>query len=266
MFLHNLLLYLHDLRRHYREQRHEPAVRRMSPFDVWLHVALLVTFLTLALTGFALRFPETWRAQLLSKIGLSEEARKILHRAMAVGLVVTSAVHLIQIAVTRRGRLFIRAMFPRFADVGDVVATLRHALGLRPKAPSYDAFDYTQKAEYWALIWGTIVMSLTGFVLWFPAIATRWVPAWAVRMCETIHFYEAILAVAAIFIWHFYFVVFKQGTDPMSWTWITGRMPLAEWQHHHGRAAADDRSQELAPPADAAPAPADTTPAPTDKT
>jgi cytochrome b subunit of formate dehydrogenase len=250
MFLHNLLLYLHDLRTHYRATRREAAVRRMSVFDVWLHVALLLTFLTLALTGFALRFPDAWWSELLTKIGLSEEVRKTLHRAMAIGLVVTSVAHLVQVAATRRGRLFIRAMFPRLRDLGDAAGTMGHALGRSTKEPRYDAFDYTQKAEYWALIWGTIVMSLTGFVLWFPTMATRWVPAWAVRVCETIHFYEAILAITAILIWHLFFVVFKRGTYPMSWTWITGRMPLTEWEHHHGRAAADARSAELAPPAD----------------
>jgi cytochrome b subunit of formate dehydrogenase len=249
MVVHNLLIYVFDLRAHYRAQRREPAVQRMKVVDVWLHIALLITFFSLALSGFALRFPNTWWAAALQKVGLTEEARRVFHRAMAVSMVVTSVLHVAQLLLTRRGHLYVRAMLPRFADVTDALATVKHYLGWSPKEPSYDAFDYTQKAEYWALVWGTAVMTLTGFVLWFPTLATKHFPAWVVRVCETIHFYEAILAVSAIFIWHLFFVVFKRGTYPMSWTWITGRMPLSEWEHHHGRAAKDPRVGALAPPA-----------------
>lgn len=37
-------------------------------------------------------------------------------------------------------------------------------------------YDYTQKAEYWALIWGTILMAVTGAVLMFPDTLTQMAP------------------------------------------------------------------------------------------
>ncbi|MDH3215987.1 MAG: hypothetical protein OEN01_06800, partial [Candidatus Krumholzibacteria bacterium] len=98
---------------------------------------------------------------------------------------------------------------------------------------SFRAFDYTQKAEYWAVVWGTWIMALTGLVLWYPTVATSYLPAWTVRVSEVIHFYEAVLAVSAIFIWHFFYVIFMPGEYPMSTTWLNGRMPAGEWKETH---------------------------------
>jgi cytochrome b subunit of formate dehydrogenase len=94
-------------------------------------------------------------------------------------------------------------------------------------------FDYTQKAEYWALVWGTVVMVLTGLILWFPAFATQYMPAWVIRVSEVVHFYEAILAVGAIIIWHWFFVIFLPQEYPMSTVWLDGRYPAREWKEFH---------------------------------
>lgn len=245
MALHNLVLYAHDLRLHYRHVKTEPFIQRMERRDLFQHVLLIVSFGGLAVTGFALRSQDSWWAQTLTGLGLTEEMRRLVHRIFAMLLVFGSTVHVAEILFTGRGRQFFRDMFPKPSDVKDAIANLlHHARAEGGPAPEFDRFDYTQKAEYWALLWGTIVMGITGFVLWFPALATLWLPAWMVRVAETIHYYEAILAVSAIIIWHLFFTVVRPGTYPMSWTWITGRMPKHEWETHHGRAAKAEREAE----------------------
>jgi cytochrome b subunit of formate dehydrogenase len=239
MALHNAVILVYDLRRHWRHQQGKPAVRRMTRNEIYQHAVLLLSFSVLAVSGFALRFHDAWWVGFLTELGFSEELRRLVHRAMAVLLVAGSTWHGVYLIVSRRGRMLGRALVPGLADVRDFFAAMAHALHLRPEPPTFGAFDYTQKAEYWALVWGTAVMTLTGLVLWFPTVATSWMPAWTVRVSEVIHFYEAILAVSAIIIWHFFFVVFKPGVYPMSWIWIDGRMPLDEYRHHHGRADAE---------------------------
>jgi cytochrome b subunit of formate dehydrogenase len=239
MLAHNALIYAHELRRHFRKRKAEVSVRRMTRAGVFQHWVLLISFFGLAISGFALRFPDSWWAHGLSAIGLSEELRRVFHRAMAAIMVSGSVFHVFHVFLTRRGRVMARAMFPGFADAKDAFANVLYYLGRRREKPTFGMFDYTQKAEYWALIWGTLVMALTGFVLWFPTQATGFLPAWTVRVAEVIHYYEAILAVSAIFVWHFFFVIVKTDAYPMSWTWITGRMPVEEWKHHHGRAEAE---------------------------
>lgn len=243
MLLHNAIIYACDLRQHYSRQETEPSVRRMTRAEVWQHTALFITFFGLAVSGFALRYPDTWWAQTLSAMGFNEELRRLFHRVMACLLVSASAIHVILLTCTGRGRSLTRAMMPCLQDIKDFPHNMLFHLGLKGERPQFGMFDYTQKAEYWALVWGTIIMTVTGFVLWFPAQATIYLPAWVVRVCETIHFYEAILAVSAILIWHFFFVILKSDVYPMSWAWIHGRMPLTEWQHHHPLAQKEMRGQ-----------------------
>ncbi|HXV13684.1 MAG TPA: hypothetical protein VEC56_05720, partial [Candidatus Krumholzibacteria bacterium] len=86
---------------------------------------------------------------------------------------------------------------------------------------------------------GTWIMALTGLILWYPVVATNFFPVWIVRVAEVVHFYEAILAVSAIVIWHFFFVIFLPAVYPMSTTWIDGRMPEKEWKEFHAGAPAE---------------------------
>jgi cytochrome b subunit of formate dehydrogenase len=153
------------------------------------------------------------------------------------------------VVVARRGRNSLRAMAPGFHDVRQAGENMAFHLGLRRARPAFRTFDYTQKAEYWALVWGTWVMALTGFILWYPTLATRWGPVWIVRVAEVIHFYEAILAVSAIVIWHFFFVIFLPSVYPMSTTWLDGRMSREEWNEFHAGAPPESDDSEAAAPA-----------------
>ncbi len=251
MLVHNLIIYVHDLRIHYRLTKKKPAIKRMTTSEIWQHVILAVSFIMLGITGFALRFPDAWWVDILTWAGMTEELRRILHRAFAMMLVAASFYHLFYLLFTGRGRLVLKAMFPGPRDALEAMQNMMYYFGLQKKPPVFGMYDYTQKAEYWALIWGQIVMTLTGFILMFPDVTTAFTPAWVVRVAETFHFYEAILAVSAIAVWHFFFVIFIPREYPMSWIWVTGRMPKDEWEHHHGREPEQTGKQpEFLPPVD----------------
>jgi cytochrome b subunit of formate dehydrogenase len=125
-------------------------------------------------------------------------------------------------------------MLPAWKDLTDFVGTVRYYTWRSDKHVKYGRYDYTQKAEYWALVWGTILMALTGFILWFPRQAVQLLPVWAIPAAQTIHYYEAWLATLAILVWHFFFVIFHPDVYPMSWTWMTGKMTEDTVKHHHG--------------------------------
>ncbi len=105
----------------------------------------------------------------------------------------------------------------------------------REKRVPFGRYDYMQKAEYWALVWGTIVMVFTGLVLWFPTFAARLLPGILIPASQTIHYYEAWLATLAILVWHFFFVILHPEEYPMSWTWLTGKMTKEAAKEHHGK-------------------------------
>jgi cytochrome b subunit of formate dehydrogenase len=72
-------------------------------------------------------------------------------------------------------------------------------------------------------MWGTVVMAVSGLLLWFNSFALRNLPTWVTDAATAIHFYEAILATLAIVIWHFYMVIFDPDVYPMDLAWLTGR-------------------------------------------
>jgi cytochrome b subunit of formate dehydrogenase len=243
MALHNGLIARWEMKRHLDHGRREPSILRWGSAERVQHMVLLLSFTGLAVTGFALRFPTSWWARLIGLDG-HELLRADLHRGFAIALTVTAVYHAVWLFTARRGRWSLRAMAPRFQDLRQAGENVAFHLGVRSKRPAFGAFDYTQKAEYWALVWGTWMMALTGLVLWYPTVATKWFPVWIVRVAEVIHFYEAILAVSAIVIWHFFFVIFLPAVYPMSTTWIDGRMPEREWKEFH----AGEAEGEAPPP------------------
>ncbi len=247
MALHNAVIVRYETKRHFAHVRHEPTIARWKNAERVQHMVLFLSFAALALTGFALRFPTAWWVKLIG-LGGHESLRAGLHRGFAVIMVVTAVYHTVWLLVTRRGRRSLREMAPGVHDARQFFENMAFHLGRRKKRPAFRTFDYTQKAEYWALVWGTLVMALTGFVLWYPTIATGWLPAWTVRVAEVIHFYEAILAVSAIVIWHFFFVIFLPSVYPMSTTWIDGRMPADEWREFHAAEHAELGDGVIEPP------------------
>ena len=235
MVVHNLIILNFHVLQAKRRQTQGRKVVRFDKSQIVQHMALSISFILLAVTGFALKYPDAWWVRGLSTIGMNEEARRYMHRAMAVLLIACSIYHVVYLFLTRRGRQEFKSLLPNLIDFKDLSDTVRYHLNLSRRVPEYDRYDYMQKAEYWALIWGTLVMIATGFILWFPAELSPLLPSWAVSIAQTIHLYEAWLATLAIIVWHFFFVIFHPEEYPMSWTWLTGKTSLENVRHHHAR-------------------------------
>ncbi len=247
MGLHNLIVARWEFIKHRERRRREASMIRWQRAERVQHLVLLTSFFGLAITGFALRAPDAWWVNLIG-LGGHEFLRANIHRALAVILTVASFYHLFWLMFTRRGRMNLVEIAPRGSDFVHFPQNMAFHLGLRRERPQFRRFDYTQKAEYWAVIWGTVVMALTGLILWFPDLVTTWLPAWVVRVAAVVHYYEAILAVAAIFIWHFFYVIFLPSEYPVSTIWLDGRMPAHEWKEMHPAEAEEMGPEAIEPP------------------
>ncbi len=233
MFLHNLIIYIEQIIEKYRSETPRDYIQRFTKFQVLQHKLFAISFFTLVVTGFALKYLDSFWADLLVSIGLTEAVRSFVHRAAAVVMIVISVWHTAELVITKSGRGFVKALLPGLSDFKGFYQLMRRSLRLTKEDPDFDRFDYTEKAEYWALIWGTIVMAVTGFILWFPVFFTSFTPVWIVKVAEVFHLYEAWLATLAIFVWHFFFVILHPKEYPMSITWMSGRMTLEEYKHKH---------------------------------
>jgi cytochrome b subunit of formate dehydrogenase len=247
---HNGLDLVRKLRRDYRrrggalatereesEEHGEPPQRwylRMTLFERVQHALMASSFIVLVYTGFALTYPESWPFRAFTAFERGYAFRGWIHRGAALVMVLACLLHLIYLP-TKRGRRFLLDMLPKISDARETVQQIGYLLGLRREPARFDRFGYVEKAEYWALIWGTVIMSATGFALWFETEALRWMPLWALDVATYIHFYEALLAALAIAVWHFYFVIFNPDVYPMNWAWLTGKIPEAMMRHEHPR-------------------------------
>jgi len=200
---------------------------RMTRVLRWQHGLVMVSFPMLAYTGFALTYPESWWARPLlaweSRLGL----RGVLHRAAAVVLLAGVGWHLAHLLASARLRHCLRGLLWAWRDPRDVVHMLAWAIGRRQSPPRPGKFSYVEKAEYWAFMWGTVLMAVTGLLLWFENAALRYLPKWVTDVATALHFYEAVLATLAIVVWHLYWVIFDPAVYPMDTAWWTGRSPAA---------------------------------------
>ncbi len=219
MFVHNLLLFLKKVAAHLRSTGR--PVLRMGRSQRWQHAVLATSFIMLAITGFALKFPDSWVAMLM---GSSEGFRRWSHRIAGIVLLVVGLYHLIYLLRTREGRQLVKDLFPIRKDLADVIAMVRYLVGLSPEKPKIGRFGYAEKMEYWAVVWGTFLMGVTGLMIWFKMDVTQWLPRWAVDVALTIHYYEAILACLAIVVWHFYHVIFDPDVYPLNMACWDGKV------------------------------------------
>jgi formate dehydrogenase gamma subunit len=197
------------------------------------HFLLMTSFTLLVYTGFAMKFPEAWWAAPLIRWEGAFAIRGLIHRIAAIVMIALSFYHVIYLIISIRGREQVKALLPKFKDLTDVIHMFKYYLGLSNDKPKFDRYNYIEKAEYWALIWGTIVMSVTGFILWFENISLRFFPKWISDVSTVIHLYEAILATLAILVWHFYFQFFDPHVYPMNTTCITGEISEEDMIEEH---------------------------------
>ncbi len=233
MFLHNLLILIHETRLRYKKSKNEIRIPRFTRNELIQHTFLLSSFIILALTGFQLKFPDSVYGKLMYELGFNEVVRQWVHRISAVVMMILSCYHAVYLAFTSRGRDVVKGLFPRYSDLIQMKDTMLYYMHLSKKHPQYDNYNYIEKMEYWALIWGTIVMALTGLVLWFPTVVGNWAPVWFIKVSEIVHFYEAILATLAILIWHWFFVIFHPKEYPLSFTALDGKMTIHHYKGEH---------------------------------
>jgi cytochrome b subunit of formate dehydrogenase len=192
------------------------------------HLLMLVSFTVLAVTGLPQKFATTnWGEGLIELMGGIEPVR-IIHRVSAIVMILASIVYLVDVAyrlLVMRDRPY---MLPTLSDALDAWNAFLYNLGIRKENPRIGRFGFEEKAEFWAFVWGTALMALTGFMMWNPVTTARFLPGEFIPAAKAAHGAEALLAVLAVALWHFYGVHIKHFNLSM-WTGDLTEEEMAEF-------------------------------------
>lgn len=206
-----------------------PLARRIE------HLIMLLSFSTLGLTGLLQRFPDISISLTIMRWMGGIESLRIIHHTAAVLMMLGTMYHLLIMGyevMVLRARLF---MLPSIQDVKDGWQALMYNLGFAKTYPQMGRYTFEEKMEYWAFVWGALIMGLTGFLMWNPITASKFLPGEFIPAAKAAHGNEAVLAVLAIVIWHMYGVHIKRFNKAM-WT---GTQTEDEMLHEHPLELAD---------------------------
>jgi cytochrome b subunit of formate dehydrogenase/mono/diheme cytochrome c family protein len=196
---------------------------------------MMLSFTTLAITGLPQRFSSSPISIAFVGILGGIETLRTIHHIAAIVMMLGTAWHLLvfgYLAYVRRTRL---TMLPTLQDLKDGWQALMYNIGRAPSPPQMGRYTFEEKMEYWAFVWGAIIMGVTGFMMWNPISTTRLLPGEVIPAAKAAHGGEALLAVLAIIVWHLYGVHIKRFNRSM----FTGRMTEEDMLHEHPLELAD---------------------------
>jgi formate dehydrogenase gamma subunit len=210
------------------------------------HWVFVVSFTTLAVTGLAQRYSEAGISQwIVAALGGIESVR-VIHRIAAITMMLIAVYHIGAVGY----RLYVKRsrphMLPGLFDVRNAWQSLKYNLGLSKSRVQQGRFGFEEKLEYWAVVWGTVIMVITGFMLWNPIATTSILPGEVIPAAKIAHGLEAVLAVLAIFIWHLYQVLIRTFNRSM----FTGYVNEEQMLDEHPLELADLKAGVAERPAD----------------
>jgi formate dehydrogenase gamma subunit len=204
-------------------------ITRFSLLQRVEHWLLFLSFTTLALTGLPQKYALAGISQAIIAFFGGIETIRAIHHLAAIVFLLESVYHLVVLGYKLLVLRLKASMLPGFKDVTDGIQSLLYNLGIRKEQPKMDRFNFGEKLEYWAMVWGLVMMGLTGFILWNPIAATQALPGEFIPAAKSANGNEAVLAVLAILVWHFYNVHLRH----WNWSMLTGKLTRKEMEEEH---------------------------------
>jgi cytochrome b subunit of formate dehydrogenase len=193
------------------------------------HWLAFASFSTLAVTGLVQKFAEVALSQsIISLLGGIETVR-VIHRIAAFVLMIETIYHIGAVAY----RTFVLRkpmnMLPGLEDVRNAWKAILHNLNPKKPKPQQGRYTFDEKFEYWAFVWGSAIMAVTGFMLWNPIASAKILPGEIIPAAKAAHGGEALLAVLAILVWHLYHVHLRH----LNLSMFTGYLNEKEMREEH---------------------------------
>jgi len=211
-------------------------IKRFTPLQRLFHLLLMLAFLTQAATGLSRMYGQTsWGYNLGALFGGYDAARTV-HIYVGTFMLFMLALHALYMLFKINWRAFPGSLFgpdsliPKPADIKQFFQHISWFLGFG-KPPEFDRWGYWEKFDYWAVFWGMTIIGLTGLIMAFPYVSTRYMPGWGLNVAFWIHRIEAILAMGHLFIIHFFIAHLRRHNFPMDRTIFEGSADLEAVRH-----------------------------------
>ncbi len=208
---------------------------RFSLVDRGQHLLMLLSFTTLAITGLVQKYALSSVSVFVVRAWGGIENIRTTHHAAAIVLMLVAVFHVLELGYKSYVMGAGLTMLPGLQDVKDAWLGLSYNLGLQKTRPQMGRYTFEEKAEYWALVWGVVIMGFTGFMMWNPLATVKIFPGDFIPAAKVAHGSEALLAVLAIIVWHMYGVHLRRFNRSM-WT---GNLTEDEMLHEHPLELAD---------------------------
>lgn len=216
-------------------------IERFSVFQRLIHLMIIISFLTLAVTGMALKFAVEGWAQWIAYISGGFVVLGALHRFFAIITFFYFFLTMILLYTKwqESNKTFLsfifdkEGLFPNFNDLKELLATFKWFFG-GPR-PHYGRWIYWEKFDFMAVFWGIAVIGLSGLALWFPVVFSRFFPGYWLNIATIIHSDEALLAAGFIFTTHFYNANLRPDKFPMDPVIFVGSITVDELKHERPR-------------------------------
>jgi formate dehydrogenase subunit gamma len=208
-------------------------VERFTLSERVTHILLLSSLIILSITGLTLKYHESTIAQWIIKLEGGVLLRGKIHRFAAMVLMATFAYHILSVLFSRKEHEFFHDMIFRKKDFGGFAGIFKYNLGLQKEMPAFDRFSCIEKFQYWAVGIGTLLLSLSGLVLWFETLFMMAFPKWVLDLNRIVHSFEATVGFLVLVVWHLYNVHLNPRVFPMSKAWLTGKISKEDLKRDH---------------------------------
>jgi cytochrome b subunit of formate dehydrogenase len=208
------------------------------------HWVFITSFIILGITGMVQRYSENPVSEFLVSLVGGIENIRLIHHAAAITTMLIVIYHMGALGYriyVNRSRL---TMLPVINDVTNVYHAFLYFIGRRKHPPQQSRYTFEEKLEYWAVVWGTFIMAVTGFVMWNPIATTRILPGQFIPAAKVAHSLEAVLAILSILIWHMYQVFVRHFNTSM----YSGKISEESMLHDHPIELADLKAGTAKPP------------------
>ena len=212
------------------------------------HWVLAIVFTILAITGLSQMYAAHHVSQWIVGFLGGVERVRVIHRTCAILLIAEALFHVgvVQYRIYVTGNRL--DLLPGWQDAKTAFLAFFYNLNIVKNMPVEGRFTFAEKAEYWAVAWGTVLMGITGFMMWNPVTTTRFLSGEFLPAARIAHGLEAVLAALAIIVWHLYFVLVKTLNRSMFTGYLTEKqmeyehaLELLDLREGHGRFPIDAR-------------------------